>query len=294
MKNKANISISLALITGASFTFLVCCETNEPTPDPISSIKMVEVPAGTFTMGSHEMEVGHSYDEAQHLVTVAAFRMSKYEIANTQYAAFLNDKSVDRFGVYPKGAAVTESLIRDNTNWGVWYSDNRWVPVKGYEDYPVVDVPWLGANEFAEYVGGRLPTDAEWEYACRANTTATFNTGSCLGDKWANYDWNRPYPYHTTFTCTNTSTTSPGKTQRVGTYPANPFGLSEMHGNVWEWCEDLYEGDPDKRVLRGGSWSDEAVLCRSASRSSGYGVHGGHVGDPSLEGNVGFRIVADQ
>jgi sulfatase modifying factor 1 len=292
MKNKANILISLALITGASFTFLVGCETNEPTPDPISSIKMVEIPAGTFTMGSPEMEVGHQSDEEQHVVAVAAFRMSKYEITNTQYAAFLNDKSVDRFGGYPKGAAVTECLIRANTNWGVWYSDDHWLPVDGYENHPVVDVPWFGANEFAKYVGGRLPTDAEWEYACRANTMTAFNTGVCLGDRWANYDWKGSYPYYT-YTCTNASTTSPGKTQRVGTYPANAFGLSEMHGNAWEWCDDLYQGDPELRVLRGGSWSDEGWRCRSADRSSGDANQGRDVMDP-FYGNVGFRVVADQ
>jgi len=288
MKKEANILIRFALIAGSSFTFLAGCENNEPTPDPISSIKMVEIPAGTFTMGSSLNEVGHSYDEEQHVVTVAAFRMSKYEITNIEFAAFLNDTKVDKNGGYLIDG-VTEDIVRPNTSWGVWYSDHQWLPVKGYEKHPAVDVSWFGAKEFAKYVGGRLPTDAEWEYACRANTTTPFNTGVCLGDRWANYDWNGPYNI-----CTNTSTTSPGKTQQVGTYPANAFSLSEMHGNVWEWCEDVYDGDPELRVLRGGSWSDEAWLCRSARRTGGHVVHGGYVWDPLFYGNVGFRVVKDQ
>ena len=90
------------------------------------------------------------------------------------------------------------------------------------------------------------------------------------------------------------STSSPGKTLRVGTYPANAFGLADMHGNVWEWCNDLYESDPELHVLRGGSWFDEAWFCRSANRSSGHAIPGRYVMDPSFYGNIGFRIVSDR
>ena len=84
-------------------------------------------------------------------------------------------------------------------------------------------------------MGGHLPTEAQWEYACRAGTTTTFNTGICLNNLQANYNW--AYPYNT---CTNTNMTYPGKTQSVGSYSPNAFGLHDMHGNVWEWCNDWY------------------------------------------------------
>ena len=134
----------------------------------------------------------------------------------------------------------------------------------------------------------RLPTEAEWEYACRAGTMTPFNFGSQLNGRQANSDGTRPY---------GTDTKGPNleKTSPVGTYPANAWGLYDMHGNVWEWCSDWYGEYPSgsvtdpsgpargwQRVYRGGDWRVDAVNCRSADRGC----------DPSIRSRfIGFRVV---
>lgn len=252
------------------------------------------IPAGTFTMGSPLTEVDRNSDETQYQVTLSAFRMSKYEITNTQYAAFLNAKSIGSNGLYAAGAYPTQTLIYASSgsyDFGLHYSGSQWIPVAGYENAPVINVTWYGATEYATYIGGTLPTEAQWEYACRAGTATPFNTGDFLTNLQANYNW--AYPYNSG---TNTVTTYPGKTQTVGTYAANTYGLSDMHGNVWEWCSDWYYTYPTTaqtnptgattgsyRVVRGGGWYGSAQGCRSAYRGSFY------PGD--TDSSVGFRVV---
>ena len=259
-----------------------------------TTIATALIPAGTFTMGSPESEVGRRSDETQYEVTLSAFRMSKYEITNEQYAAFLNAKSIGSNGLYAAGVYPTQKLIyasSGSSDWGLHYSGSQWIPAVGYETSPVINVTWYGAAVFAAYVGGSLPTEAQWEYACRAGTTTPFNTGTCLTNLQANYDWSFPYG-----TCTNTSTTRPGKPQPVGTYAANAYGLYDMHGNVYEWCADWHDDYPTSaqtnptgpatglyRVVRGGSWYDYAKYCRSADRRN-------YVPSYNLS-RIGFRVV---
>lgn len=256
-----------------------------------ATIPTSAIPAGTFTMGSPTSEVGRDGDETQHDVTLTAFRMSKYEITNTQYAAFLNAKSIGSNGSYATTGYGTQALICANSSWGLTYSGTQWVPVTGYENAPVINVTWYGAIEYATYIGGTLPTEAQWEYACRAGTTTPFSTGNFLNNLEANYKW--AYPYNGG---TNTVTTYPGETQTVGTYAANTYGLSDMHGNVWEWCADWYGTYPTTaqtnptgassgsgRVVRGGGWCSYAQDCRSAYRN---------YNSPSDSHNfIGFRVV---
>lgn len=259
-----------------------------------TTIPTSAIPSGSFTMGSPDSEVNRLTNEVQHFVTLDAFRMSKYEISNTQYASFLNAKSIGVNGSYATKNYGIQTLIyasSGNYDWGLHYNGSQWVPVAGYEDAPVIYVTWYGASEFATYVGGTLPTEAQWEYACRAGTTTPFNTGNFLTNLQANYDW--AYPYNGG---TNTVTTYPGKNQTVGTYAANAYGLYDMHGNVWEWCADRYGAYPTTpqtnptgattgsfRVNRGGSWGNLAQICRSAIRTYGY---------PSDNFNfIGFRVV---
>jgi formylglycine-generating enzyme required for sulfatase activity len=191
------------------------------------------IPGGTFTMGSPPSEPERDFDEVKHQVTLSAYRMSKYEISNMQYAAFLNANGIESNGLYSGGGYPTEKLIYSDINWGLIWTGSQWQPVAGKSNFPVVKVTWYGAVEFATYVGGRLPTEAEWEYACRSNTTTPFNTGNCLNNTQANYTWDTPLTG-----CTNTNTNYPGQTQAVNSYNPNAFGLYNMHGNVYEWCAD--------------------------------------------------------
>ncbi|OFY66577.1 MAG: hypothetical protein A3H98_00255 [Bacteroidetes bacterium RIFCSPLOWO2_02_FULL_36_8] len=264
-----------------------------PGTNPGINITTVQIPGGTFTMGSPVSEVNHESNETQYQVTLTAFKMSKYEITNAQYAAFLNTKSIGSNGLYTGGTYPFKTLIYATSgsyDWGLHYTGGQWLPVTGYENNPVIKVTWYGAAEFATYAGGRLPTEAEWEYACRGNTTTPFNTGNCLSDVQANYLW--VYPYNT---CTNTNTTYPFKTQPVGTYTANSYGLHDMHGNVLEWCNDLLGTYPttaqtnptgavtgSERVFRGGSWYSNAQACRSAYRNGML---------PGSNDRIGFRVV---
>lgn len=259
-----------------------------------ASLQLVSIPAGTFTMGSPATEADRQSDEIEHQVTLSAFKISKYEITNTEYATFLNVKSIGSDGRYAAGQFPSEVLIYESSgslDWGLHYTDGKWVPVKGFENNPVIFVTWFGATEFAAYAGGTLPTEAQWEYACRANTNTPFNSGNCLSNVQANYDWAFAYS-----TCTNTNKIYPGTTQNVGKYPANTYGLFDMHGNVWEWCSDWYGTYPttaqnnpigaatgSTRVLRGGGYSNKALFCRSAFRN---------FGNPNSKDNgVGFRVV---
>jgi formylglycine-generating enzyme required for sulfatase activity len=264
-----------------------------------ATIPTSAIPAGTFKMGSPEgpspiAEVGRNGNETQHDVTLTAFRMSKYEITNAQYAAFLNAKSIGSNGLYAAGAYPTQTLIYASSgsyDWGLHYSNSQWIPVAGYENAPVINVTWYGSTEFATYVGGTLPTEAQWEYACRAGTITPFNTGDFLTNLQANYYWAAPYNGGT-----NTVTTYPGKTQTVGTYAANGYGLYDMHGNVWEWCSDWYGTYPTTaqtnptgaamgsyRVIRGGGWGSGAQGCRSAYRFNST--------PNNYYNTVGFRLV---
>jgi formylglycine-generating enzyme required for sulfatase activity len=259
-----------------------------------ASLQLVNIPAGTFTMGSPTAEANRQSDETQHQVTLSAFRMNKYEITNAQYATFLNAKSIGSNGRYAGGQFPSEALIYESSgslDWGLHYSGGKWIPAAGYENNPVVFVTWFGAFEFATYAGGTLPTEAQWEYACRGNATTPFNTGDCLSNLQANYNW--AFPYNT---CTNSIKVYPGTTQTVGKYAANSYGLQEMHGNVWEWCSDWYGTYPitaqnnptgaptgSARVLRGGGLDKEAMYCRSAFRNFGS--------PNSKDDAVGFRVV---
>ena len=225
---------------------------------------MVLVKGGTFQMG------GDGYTE--HRVTVSDFYMGKYEVTHAEYIKFLNQQGVNSSGSY----SGTEYIDMDDSDCAIGYRNGSFYfkgsSYAGTANCPVIEVTWFGAKAYCEWAGGRLPTEAEWEYACRAGTSSPFNTGSCLSTSQANYDGNYPY-----------SNCSKGtyreKTVAVGSFSPNAWGLYDMHGNVWEWCSDWYgsyssssQTNPtgassgSRRVLRGGSWDYDALLCRSANR----------------------------
>jgi formylglycine-generating enzyme required for sulfatase activity len=242
-------------------------------------------------MGSPDTEANRNSNETQYQVTLNAFRMSKHEITNAQFVSFLNAKRIRINEQYVTSSFGSQWLFYLSS--GAIKYTTEWVVIAGYEAYPMINVTWYGAMEFAKFVGGRLPTEAEWEYAARAKTTQAFNTGDCLSNLNANYWWLYPQTG-----CTNNNSTFPYRPQPVGTYPPNAWGLYDMHGNVWEWCNDWFGTYPITsqtnptgpnsgiaRVYRGGDYLSYAQYCRSAYRSSTYPEN-------SLSGSgLGFRVV---
>ena len=212
-------------------------------------IEWVEIPGGMFGMGSLANEPGCDKNERKHLVILSAFKMSRYAVTFEQYDAFCDEMGFQKPG------------------------DEGW----GRGKRPVINVSWVEANNFALWMGCRLPTEAEWEYACRAGTITAFNTGSSLSKSQANIEGSKTMP--------------------VGSYPPNAWGLCDMHGNVWELCgdwNDYYSTSPQTnptgsssgsyRVLRGGSWGNDARYCRSARR--------GNFGPAGSCDTLGFRLVS--
>lgn len=203
-------------------------------------LEMVLIPAGKFKMGSPLSEKGRRRDETQHEVTLTKpFYMGKYEVTQEQW----------------------EAVMGNNPS-----TDHKWsIGIKGAK-LPVTNVSWEDCQEFIKKLnenidgGFRLPTEAEWEYACRGGTTTVYS----YGDSWS---WDESNNH--------------GSIEEVGKYKPNVFGLYDMHGNVFEWCEDwkadlLGEAatDPkgpstgETRVFRGGSFSYNPLFARSAARSS--------------------------
>ncbi len=235
------------------------------------NIEKVFIKAGTFMMGSPETEPGRG-DETLHQVTLTQnFYMSKYEITNAQYAEFLNDAGIGSSGqTWTSGG--TQTLIKEHER-GVKYEDGAWKPQNGYENYPVVNVSWYGADEFARWIGGSLPTEAQWEYACRAGTETIWSFGDDEGEL-GDYTW-----------FGGESGNSEGVSHEVGTKKPNRWGLYDMHGNVAELCSDTGNGgdypngdaavvDPGRPKdnyysyahLRGGHFFSHVKGTRSASR----------------------------
>ncbi|MEA5578658.1 formylglycine-generating enzyme family protein [Anabaena sp. UHCC 0451] len=247
------------------------------------TLEMVTIPGGTFMMGSPSKELERQSDESpQHSVTVQPFLMGKYPVTQAQWRFVAQLPQVNR------------ELEQDPSNF------------KG-ANRPVERVSWYDAVEFcdrlSEYTGKnyRLPSEAEWEYACRAGTTTPFHFGETITTDLANYDGNYTYG-------DGVKGVYREETTEVGSFGvANNFGLYDMHGNVWEWCLDDWHDNykdapidesawfnsgeklsdkPGRAVLRGGSWNDIPYYCRSASRN--YNLR--DVRDLIFNG-LGFRVV---
>ncbi len=235
----------------------------------------VFVKGGTFMMGSPDGE-GYSRERPQHQVTVSDFYIGKYEVTNAQYVEFLNAKGTTK-GQY-EGNKVTWCHLRE-----IEQVNGVFKVKEGKENCPIRKVTWYGAKAYAEWVGGRLPTEAEWEYASRGGNQSKgyIYSGSNNVDDVAWYGSN-----------------SGSATHQVGTKQANKLGIYDMSGNVWEWCNDDWhesytnaptdgsswgDGSGGDRVLRGGSYYGDAKDCRVAVRGiSGPG------GSSFING---FRVV---
>jgi len=280
----------VTVVDGETYDFVVVRKTPE-----IPDITFVTIPSGTFQMGD---ETGDLSSECEckpvHTVTLDSFEMSRYEITNEQYAIYLNTALlldhiyVTEMGVYAKngkwiGEVLLDFLFDLNTKNQCWisYNDSKFIVIPGYENWPVVHISWFGAKAFALYYGFDLPTEAEWEYAARGGKQYKYGTDDgTIAHSKANFDdWQSGHPVD------------------VGSYPANPFGLYDMAGNVFEWCHDWFgsysnesvtnpmgpESHSCCRVVRDGGWSHLPYFCRSAYRSMQSDDISGKV--------IGFRVV---
>ncbi|MCA2921183.1 MAG: SUMF1/EgtB/PvdO family nonheme iron enzyme [Microcystis sp. M038S1] len=252
------------------------------------TLEMVAIPEGTFTMGTEDEEIerlvkklrweGFRRERPQHEVTIKPFDLGKYPITQAQWKAIADRQDLK----VEKDLNHNPASSKDRSD-----SDRR----------PVEKVNWYDAVEFcarlSKLTGGeyRLPSEAEWEYACRAGTTTPFYFGETITGELANY-------------CASNTYAEQAKgeyrpdTTPVGQFPPNAFGLYDMHGNVWEWCADTWHdnykdaptdgsvwiknGDDNRSPLRGGSWLNNPNFCGSAYRVN-YDWH--------FLFNNGFRVV---
>jgi formylglycine-generating enzyme required for sulfatase activity len=286
-------------------------------PDPLA-LTLVEIAAGSFLMGSPPNEPERSEDEGpQHEVTLTSFFISQTPITQGQWRAVAQWQPLpaERWGrqLDPEPSFFQP---RSNPKAGS-FGDIRFSLLEGETDSeqrPVDNVSWLEAIEFCSRLSQRtgrhytLPSEAQWEYACRAGTTTAFHFGATITPELANYDGTLTY-------ADGPKGEYRMQTTPVGMFPANAWGLLDMHGNVWEWCLDhwhaSYRGAPsdgsawlnladknfkaatkggvekssdeDDRLLRGGSWSFIPGNCRSAYRF--------HDLPGDADDDVGFRVV---
>ena len=206
-----------------------------------TGIVMLLVPPGEFMMGSPQNEANRVGDETQHRVTISkAFYLSQTQLSQQAWLKVMN-----------KNPSFFKGFFKGLQN-------------------PIETVSWDDCQVFCVATGLRLASEAEWEYACRAGTTTPFSFGATITPQQVNY--NGHYPY---------GNAAKGlyreKTVVCGSLPANQWGFKEMHGNVWEWCQDGYskkasttqealETDVGARVLRGGGWNSDARTCRASDR----------------------------
>jgi formylglycine-generating enzyme required for sulfatase activity len=225
----------------------------------LADVELIRVPAGDFVMGSPLDEWGRDDDEGpQRRVRVASFCIGRVPVTNAQYARFV---------------AATRDPERPAS-----LDDPRF----NAPDQPVVAITWAAAERFAAWAGGRLPSELEWEYACRAGTTTSTYAGTITREHaeeleaiaWYRHNCRAP--------------------ERVGQKRPNAWGLHDVLGNVWEWCADWYGPYPPvaghwtggERVVRGGSWLNSARYARAARRDEW---------PPTLpDERIGFRMVVDR
>ena len=307
------IRSQLSLLVGALLLLLLCVSMTPLPAVPVGrdieitnsiGMKFVLIPAGKFIMGSPKDEKDRLNDETQHEVTISKpFYLGVYTVTVGQFRQFVKDTGYkteaekDEQGGFGYNTVNKDFELHKKCNW----QNVGWNQT---DDHPVVNVTWNDAVAFSDWLSKKegkeyqLPTEAQWEYACRAGTKTRFYSGdeveplkgvaniadASLKQKvsvaFRTETWDDGYPF----------------TAPVGKFKPNIFGLFDMHGNVWQWCADWHGEYPqdavtdpqgpetgEHRVLRGGSFLYNAVLVRSACRSWNL---------PSLRTNyIGFRVA---
>lgn len=265
------------------------------------SFEMVPIPGGEFLMGAPEDESGSQADERpQHKVQIAPFWMGKYEVTWEEYDIWNFDLDIQRRKLAGLEPTEHDKLADAVTRPTAPYTDMTFG--MGHDGYPAICMTHLAAQVYCQWLSAktghyyRLPTEAEWEYACRAGTTTAYSFGDDL-EKLGDYAW-----YYDN---------SDDKYHKVGQKKPNPWGLYDMHGNVAEWCIDQY--DPGfyalsarnvpainplsvatkeyPHVVRGGSWFDDADKLRSAAREKSD--ESWKAQDPQLPKSVWYHTDAD-
>jgi uncharacterized protein YjdB len=297
----------------------------------VMEVERVLIPAGTFLMGSSDgsevgwgipdvdpnatpREPGRFSFEGQHKVTLTQdYYISKYPITNAQYAAFLNDIGIDESGArgdIQGGQILIEGSypVYDGLSYdfGVNWTGSQWEAAASYENYPVVYVSWYGAKAYAEWAGGDLPSEAQWERAARGgieNMPFGIGTGKVITSEMANIYGE--YAYDFDYGSEDGEYYDPNgvyldSTTKIGAYAnyPNAYGLYDMHGNVFEWCLDSWDQTdnyltlPDTdpvctegayRAMRGGNWGYMGLYSRTAYRNPDL--------PESRYYSVGFRVA---
>ena len=268
--------------------------------------ELVDIPGGTFRMGDMSGE-GVDAERPVHSVTVPAFKLGKYEVTVGQFRRFVEATGhrTDAERNADGNAGCYSNTSGDEWDW---VSGRSWRN-PGFsvgDDHPAVCVSWNDAQAFIEWLAAqtgkafRLPTEAEWEYVARAGSTTKYHFGNSESQlcRYGNHADSSTDISWRNETCSD----GVGKrTAAVGRYQPNSYGLNDMHGNVWEWGEDCWNGtyrgaptdgrawtsgDCSRRVVRGGAWDSAPPFLRSANRS----------GDPRSfrYGGIGFRLAQDK
>lgn len=251
---------------------------------------LIFIKGGTFLMGSPVTEAWREKDEIQHRVVLNDFFIGKHEVTQQDYRAIMGDNPSN----FKEDALPVENIS--------WLEAVRYCNALSQKEglAPAYTINGENVDWDMSAPGYRLPTEAEWEYACRAGTTTPFNTENYISTEQANYYGTYPYTIETHYFSQDKLETPPGeyrqRTIPVGSFAANRWGLFDMHGNVWEWCWDWYgnyaSGTQDNpagvntgtyRINRGGGWNDFGKHLRCAYRAASP--------PDSRMFNLGFRIV---
>ena len=277
------ITVGLSIAFFISIVFLLTLLGNQSSTPPITFSGMSIIHAGEFQMGSNDPEAEDD-EQPVHIVYLDAFYIDQYEVTNAQYKQFIDANPLWQKEHIP-------SQYHDGDYLKHWKGNNY---PEGKESHPVVYISWYAAMAYADWVGKRLPTEAEWEKAARGGLIdQAYPWGNSIDSSKANYSGEI------------------GDTTPIGSYPPNAYGLYDMAGNAWEWCLDLYQTDfytqaplqnpiagesliditktfltvKNPRVLRSGYWNNPPAFIRTADRYKRY--------PGSAHRGSGFRCVVN-